>query len=155
MSRTARFTIYGFVLVGVLLTACGQQTVDAAGQDPAKVEQIEGSELSRVTLSPDAVRRLGISTVEVRTTGASGSSSARTVVPYAAILYDSDGKTWTYTNVAENVFVREEVVIDRVQELGAEQVALLTDGPSAGTRVVTIGAAELFGTETGVGGGGH
>jgi hypothetical protein len=75
------------------------------------------------------------------------------MTPYAAILYDAEGNTWTYTNPSERVFVREAVVVDQVVERNGEQVALLSDGPSAGTTVVTIGAAELFGTETGVGGG--
>jgi hypothetical protein len=41
------------------------------------------------------------------------------------------------------------VTIDHV----AQGTAYLDAGPEAGTKVVTVGAAELWGVETGVGGG--
>ena len=43
-------------------------------------------------------------------------------------------------------YVREPVVIDRI----AGNRVFLTDGPAPGTEVVTQGAAELYGSETGV-----
>lgn len=107
------------------------------------VEEIPGSELSRITLSAKAVERLGIDTAAVVEDG------AQLTLPYAAVLYDSEGRTWAYATPAENVFVRHEIVVDRVEG----DVAFVADGPPAGTEVVTTGAAELFGTETGVGGG--
>jgi len=45
------------------------------------------------------------------------------------------------------VFVRTQVRVDRIDG----DVALLLDGPPSGTSVVTVGLAELFGAETGVG----
>jgi hypothetical protein len=152
MYSNRRVSAVGF-LVLVSLTACAQQAEEPAGEEPAQVEEIEGSDLSRVILTADAANRLGIETVEVQSATSDGSATARAMAPYAAILYDASGNTWTYTNPSERVFLREAVVIDRVVERGGERVALLSDGPSAGTRVVTVGAAELFGAETGVGGG--
>jgi hypothetical protein len=59
------------------------------------------------------------------------------------VLYDPEGKTYVYTVTAPREFLREAVVIDRVD--GAR--ALLSDGPPAGTEVVTTGAAEVYGAE--------
>jgi RND family efflux transporter MFP subunit len=65
------------------------------------------------------------------------------VVPWAAILHDVYGGTWVYVNTAPHVFVRQRVEVRHV--LGGQ--AILARGPAPGTKVVTSGAAELFGTE--------
>ncbi len=69
------------------------------------------------------------------------------VVPYSAILHDFDGGTWVYETPSPLTFVRRRVELARV----VEDLAVLRRGPPAGTSVVTVGAAELFGTEFGVG----
>ena len=141
-----RLTI-GLIAAALPLAACGQAAVDVEGEEPAAVEEIAGSELSRITLSASAMQRLGIETAMVGEEGSG--SAARKTLPYAALLYDSTGQTWAYTSLGENVFVRHAIVVDRIDG----ETALLTDGPPPGTEVVTTGAAELYGTETGVGGG--
>jgi cobalt-zinc-cadmium efflux system membrane fusion protein len=65
------------------------------------------------------------------------------VVPYAAVLYDLNGGAWVYESMGKHAFARRRVVVDHV--VGAE--AVLAMGPKPGTKVVTDGAAELFGTE--------
>jgi RND family efflux transporter MFP subunit len=69
------------------------------------------------------------------------------VVPRAAVLYDAMGGTWVYEARDNGTFVRQRVALADI----VSDVAVLRQGPSAGTRVVTSGAAELFGTEFGVG----
>jgi RND family efflux transporter MFP subunit len=69
------------------------------------------------------------------------------VAPYASILYDQNGGAWVYESVGNHVFARRRVVVDHV--IGAE--AVLAMGPKPGTKVVTDGAAELFGAEFGGG----
>jgi hypothetical protein len=71
----------------------------------------------------------------------------RLQVPYAAILYDIHGDAWVYENTAPRAFTHRRVELDHV----AGATAILTRGPKPGTRVVTAGAAELFGTEFGAG----
>jgi hypothetical protein len=95
-----------------------------------------------VTVSAKAAERLGIQTTEVK-----GTLGGRTSVPYAAVLYDAHGDTWVYATSKQDVFVRTQVRVDRIDG----DVALLLDGPPSGTSVVTVGLAELFGAETGVG----
>lgn len=66
-------------------------------------------------------------------------------VPSGAILRDIYGGEWVYRQTAANTFVRQRV------EVASERVgkALLARGLASGARIVTTGAAELFGTEFG------
>jgi hypothetical protein len=144
-------------LLAVLpVAACRQTVVDAAHNDkPATVEPVEGSELSRVVLSARAAERLGIETAAVRDTqvtfipaslSTAGPAQWR-AIPYSAVLYDPNGDTWTYTSPDSLVFVRHPISVEYIEG----DVAVLSSGPLGGTTVVTVGAAELFGTEFGVG----
>jgi RND family efflux transporter MFP subunit len=67
------------------------------------------------------------------------------VAPYAAVLYDLNGGAWVYESLGDNKYARRRVIVDHV--IGPE--AVLAMGPKPGTKVVTDGAAELFGTEFG------
>jgi hypothetical protein len=236
------------VIASLLLLACGGTSATSTKSEPAEVEQIEGSDLSRVILSATAAERLDVQTAPVRdenvvrkrTYGgevvpapagevADGSSvwvrvvlsesevdevdqgqpavvfhvgnqddggesaftayaveiqagdepsgasaelyyvvagaetglapgqralveitlfgGPRKIVPYSAVIYDLHGDTWTYTNPEPLVFVRHSITIDYIEG----DTAVLLDGPPAGITVVTVGAAELFGVELGVG----
>jgi hypothetical protein len=140
--------IVGMLVALLQLSACAQPSAEAAGGvEPATVEHVEGSkdDRSRLTLTPRAVERLGIQTRPVLV-GKVGNATRR-VVPYGALLYDAKGDTWVYVNPAPLDYVREPVTVDHIE---GDQ-AVLTDGPPEGTRVVSVGAAELYGTETGVG----
>ncbi|MCZ7573223.1 MAG: hypothetical protein M5U01_32130 [Ardenticatenaceae bacterium] len=75
-----------------------------------------------------------------------GGETPRKIVPYAAVLYGVNGETWVYSSAEPLVYVRQPIVIDYIED----DLAILSEGPEAGTPVVTIGAAELFGAETGV-----
>jgi hypothetical protein len=79
------------------------------------------------------------------------SGTEQKVIPYAAVLYDLQGETWVYTRPEPLVYVRAPVIVDYIDG----DVAVLSEGPPAGTQVVTAGASELFGAESGIGGGGH
>ena len=126
-------------IASLALSGCGNSSSDAA---PAgAVEGVTGNPL-QVTVSARAAERLGIQTTEVK-----GTLAGRTSVPYAAVLYDAQGDTWVYATSAQDVFVRTQVRVDRIDG----DVALLLDGPPSGTSVVTVGLAELYGAETGVG----
>jgi RND family efflux transporter MFP subunit len=67
------------------------------------------------------------------------------VVPWAAVIHDVHGGTWVYEHTAERTFTRRRIVVQYV----LADAAVLAAGPAPGTPVVTAGAAELFGTETG------
>ena len=127
-------------LTTLILASCGGTIEDdyqIKGQ-PYTLDEVEGSELTEVTLTKSAEERLGIETVPVQETG------SKLVVPYDAVYLDAHGKFWVYTNPAPQVFVRARIHI--VRETSTE--AILGKGPSAGTQVVTVGVPELYGTET-------
>mgnify|MGYP000935736583 CR=1 FL=1 len=69
------------------------------------------------------------------------------VVPYSSVLYDMYGGAWIYQSSGPHVYVRQRVELSHV--LG--DLAILSRGPAVGANVVIAGAAELFGTEFGVG----
>jgi hypothetical protein len=152
MHRTNRWLAAALIMiVGLSLVAWKQYSspvesasVETAYVEPAKVEPIAGTDVGRVTLSEEAATRLGIQTAPVGEEQIGG--ALRKVIPYGALLYDASGKTWTYTSPEPLVFVRQEITVDRIE---GGQVTL-SDGPTAGTAVVTVGAAELAGTEHGV-----
>ena len=69
------------------------------------------------------------------------------VVARAALLHDAYGGSWVYEAKDAHTFVRRRVsVVDMSGDF-----AVLDQGPAPGTRVVTLGATELFGTEFGAG----
>jgi hypothetical protein len=130
-------SIMVFILVGLLLSACGAQ-IPVTGDKiaPSKLEPIEGTDLSRVVLTQKAAERIGIETV----------SASGTSVPYRAVIYDIEGNTWIYASPEPLIFVREPVVIDHIEG----DMAVLSESLPSDLNVVTVGVAELWGTETGV-----
>jgi len=73
--------------------------------------------------------------------------AASVAVPHAALLYDAYGGAWVYEARGGQVFVRRRVAVSDM----VDGYAVLSQGPSVGTRIVTDGAAELFGMEFGAG----
>jgi cobalt-zinc-cadmium efflux system membrane fusion protein len=74
-------------------------------------------------------------------------SGPRLVVPFSSLIYDIYGGTWVYVNTEDLQFLRVPVVVDYIY---GDKV-VLNEGPDVGTAVVTVGVAELHGTDTGVG----
>jgi hypothetical protein len=75
------------------------------------------------------------------------SGTERLTVPFAAVIYEPDGRNSVYTNPEPLVFIRHYIKVDYVEG----DLAILSDGPPVGTAVVTDGAIELFGAEFKVG----
>jgi multidrug efflux pump subunit AcrA (membrane-fusion protein) len=70
------------------------------------------------------------------------------VVPRKAVLYDVYGGAWVYEQTAPLTYVRRRVEVKYIDE---QQRAVLSRGPPEKTKVITDGAAEVFGEEFGVG----
>jgi hypothetical protein len=136
--------LVGLVIVGLLAPGCRDLSTSAETEpEPARVEPIEGTDLVRVVLTEEAARRLDIQTATVKETG----EGPTTFVPYGAVFYATTGDTWTYEATEPQTFVRRAIHVEHV----VGDLAVLSDGPPPGTSIVTVGAAELFGIETGVG----
>lgn len=142
MKRKHQFVAILLLIVALQLTACAKPPEAAQEEPPAQVEHLSGKEVTRVTLTADADRRLGIKTdtAQVENSG----DAARIVVPYASILYDTEGQTWVYTSPKALTYLRTPVEVEAIRG----EDAILVEGPPEGTSVVTVGAEELFGSET-------
>jgi hypothetical protein len=138
-----RWLITGLAVTALALGACNSGTSSAPKTEAITIAEDEASGTKTLTLSEKAAERLGVETAEV-----AGAGSAMTI-PYAAIVYDASGKTWTYVTAQPLVYQRAEITVDEIDG----ETARLSAGPPAGTQVVTTGAAELYGAEIGVGGG--
>ncbi len=127
-----------------LLSGCSATTqAEAAKPEAVKVAKVGGA--NEITLTAKAAERLGLKTAAV----VAGPAGGQLAVPHSSLLYDPDGKTFVYTSPKELVFTRADVTVLRI----TGGTVVLTTGPAVGTAVVTVGAAELFGVDTGVGGG--
>lgn len=142
------------VTLGVAGCADGATRDTDQSPTPAVVEHLDGGQ-TRVRLTIEAAKRLDIQTAPVTSEGVPASRLApgqsdtaqRTVVAFAAVLYAPDGSAFTYTNPEPLVFRRQAISIDYVDA----DKAVVSNGPAPGTEVVTVGAAELFGIESGIG----
>lgn len=144
------------VVPSLQLAGCSSEDGHHKFVAPAHLEKIDGSDLQRVTLTSKAVERTGLQTAPVQgvesiivavSEGGSAPES-KISVPYSALFYDYDGGTWVYVNPEGRTFNRHSVKVDHIQ--GDE--AILSAGPAIGTKVATVGVAELYGVEIGMGG---
>ena len=136
--RANRLTALGLVVLGLSVSACGGSSETSSPPDPAQITKLAGG-VNRITLTADAAKRIDVTTAPAESDGGS------TVIPYAAVLYDPNGQTWTYTSPKPLVYVRADITVDRIDG----DRAILAKGPAPGTAVVTVGAPELWGVEYG------
>lgn len=66
-------------------------------------------------------------------------------VAWSAVVFDFHGGAWVYERTGERVYTRKRVVVRHV----SGDLAVLDSGPATGSTIVTVGAAELFGTDAG------
>jgi hypothetical protein len=129
------------VIAGAALAGCGssgQPKIPASG---LLVNQTATSP-GQVILTQVGAERIGVRTAAARAENA----AASVVIPYSAVVYDPSGKTYAFTNPRPLTYVEVPISIDRI----AGDSVYLTRGPKAGAKVVTVGAEELYGVQTGV-----
>jgi hypothetical protein len=138
MRRGSRGAALAAIATVLLLSACGGAVSDEhVVEEPVTVEQV----LGRVTLTEEASRRLDIRTAKVLPVG------ERLAIPSSAWFVQPDGTYLVYTNPEPLVFLRHQISV----EADDGRRTLLTSGPPAGTRVVTVGVPELLGAEFEIG----
>lgn len=71
------------------------------------------------------------------------STAEHLVLPFSAVLHDIHGGQWVYEQTAAHTYTRRRIQVARL----AGGDAVLASGPPVGTKIVTDGSAELFGTE--------
>ncbi len=100
-----------------------------------------------IELIDHAKQRIGLETATVLGPQGSPGTAVDLSIPYQSLIYWADGTTWVYAVNGDGYYVRMPVEVDFIED---DYVAL-TSGPGIGTTIVTFGAAELFGAETGTG----
>jgi hypothetical protein len=147
MHRLTRWGLLGLVAGGIALAGCGTTSAEYG-----EISQ-SGRDVNKVTLTPEAASKLGVRTTAVESgamTAVSGDSGdqQQVVVPLDSVIYDKDGNTWVYVSDGPRSYQRYPVRVGHVDG----DTAVLSSGPPAGAKVVTVGAQELLGAELGVAG---
>jgi len=128
--------------IGLGLAGCAHARTAPAPVPPATLRTVPGTTLHDVTLTGQALADLGLRTAAVRAAG-----GGRIAIPLSAVIYDPQGRSWTYVAIAARTFVRRPIAIARFRG----ETVVLRSGPRVGAPVVTVGAPELLGAEYGVG----
>jgi hypothetical protein len=124
------------------LAGCGSAPAgDAPQVPPARMAHVGHSGSLSVVLTPLGAQRIGIETIRAVAQGSA------VVIPYRALLYETDGQTAVYVQVSALAYTREFVT---VATINGDSV-LLTSGLRAGSEVVIQGGEELLGVQNGVG----
>ena len=131
-------------LAAVVLAACGGSVSDeyVIEEQPYTLEPVEGQDVLRVILEESAVERLGIETASVEERGAKLGRCRSTRC------------SSTPTEISGCTRIRSPSCSSGLRSRSTHETvteATLSDGPPAGTEVVTVGIPELYGTETGFG----
>jgi hypothetical protein len=131
------------VAVAVLgLAACADEKAsEATKEEPATLVEIKGSDVKQVVLTKRAAERIGLEMAPV------GGTAGAATIPYSAVVYDPEGKTWAFTSPKPLTFMRSPITVASI----AGEQAVLSAGPAPGTPVVTLGTALLYGTENEIG----
>ena len=67
-------------------------------------------------------------------------------VPYSALIYAPSGRTFVFSNPSRLTYTEIPVTVSSIKG----NVVILASGPIAGTPIVTVGAEELYGVQSGV-----
>jgi hypothetical protein len=143
-----------WAVVGAIVVALGiwafqsvgpAESATSGGGKVVTLEKIDGTDLSKLTLVEHAVQRIGLEIADVTEQQIDGAT--KLVVPFGSVFYDANGQPWVYTNTEGYSYVRAPLTIERIEG----DIAILSAGPPVGTKVVSVGAALLFGAEFGVG----
>jgi hypothetical protein len=140
------------VLAAITVSASGCSEAGASNEENPETavtveEPAEEGQPARITVSERAEQRLGLTTEPVRPlTGQA--NGATEVIAYSAVVYDEDGKSWTFSAPSPRTYIRVPIVITSI----TGQTVQLKSGPPVGTQVVVVGAPELVGAEAGISG---
>jgi hypothetical protein len=147
MTRKSQWFAAGVLAVALPFAGCQHHTEEHHAEHPVEVEPIKGANVNRVKMTERAIQRIDLKTDTIREQQVSRPPSPRRVIPHSALIYDAKGGTWVYTSPEPRTFVKHKVDVAYVEG----DVAVLNDGPPAGTIVVSTAAAEVYGADSGVG----
>jgi hypothetical protein len=144
MLRTRRLRLAtAAIAIGAVIAGCGS-SAEPTIVPSSKLVPARGNPAGKIILTAQGAQHLGLQTAAVRTGATSGAATA--VIPFASVVYAPSGQTYAFVREGPLTFTEVPITIDHID---GDSVYLLK-GPHAGSRVVTVGAEELFGVQTGV-----
>jgi hypothetical protein len=139
LSKFTRLLAAGLAVAGsgLVLAACSEVESNLRENQPYEVIGAEDAAIKTVKMDDKTAALIPVETTSVRQEG------ERKVVPHRAVIYNPDGDAFVYTRPKAATYRRAP--IDIVRATGDK--AVLSEGPRAGTTIVTTGSAELLATE--------
>ncbi len=138
--RPSAWLVLSAVVVALVWVVWPQPTPSEGDVlEAAHVEEGDGP--MRIILTQDAASRIDLRTATVEQDGDA------VVVPDSALMWDGGGTAIVYEEVDDLTYSPVTVELDH-QNDGR---AWLVSGPEAGAVVVSLGAAELYGVQHGIG----
>ena len=159
-------SVFAALLGVVVLAGCGSSS---SGSNPPASGQLvgaTGTSPGHIILSQLGAQRIGLATTSVQgvpvgkptvtttivhgvkhtTTTPAPKPADSSIIPYSAVIYDPSGKTYAFTQTAPLTYTEVPITVDKI----VGNSVYLSVGPKAGLKVVTVGAEELYGVQTGV-----
>ena len=136
----ARYLTPVALVVAGLIAGCGSTSQPAVPQS-SRVVHIPGTSQTKIVLSAVGVQRIGIRTARVQ-----GRTAGSIAIPYSAVIYDPSGQTFAFTALSPLTYTENPIAIDHI----SGNTAYLRKGLRDGAQVVTVGAEELYGVQSGV-----
>ncbi len=139
LSKLTRLLAAGLAVAssGLVLAACSEVESNLRDAQPYEVIGPEDAAIKTVKMDDATAALIPVKLAEV------GNEGRRKVVPHNAVIYNPDGDVFVYTKPAAETYRRAPIEIVRADG----DVATLSKGPRAGTKIVTTGSAELLATE--------
>jgi hypothetical protein len=137
--RTQPLAGAAVLAAAVAIAGCGSAH-NAQITPPAKLVHAPGAERTRIVVSAQGAQQIGLRTARAR------AARPTVAIPSSALIYDSSGRTYAFVAVGRLTYVEEPVSVARIDG----ETAYLQKGPHAGKDVVSTGAEELYGVQTGV-----
>jgi hypothetical protein len=134
------------VAAAVALAGCGSS---AAPEIPAssKLVPAKGNSAGKIVLTAQGAQRIGLQTATAQSVPTTPpAATATSIIPFSSVVYAPSGQAYAFTRISPLTFTEVPLTIDHIS---GDSVYLLK-GPRAGSQVVTVGAEELFGVQTGV-----
>lgn len=162
---TRLLTAGAAVAAAAILGGCGAAH-NAPVAPSARLETVPGTAAGRIVLSETGAERIGLQTARAQgipapapivtsSVGPLGVThkvvsqrprGAAVSIPYASVVYDPSGRTYAFVAAGRLTYVETPISIAWI----SGKTAYLRRGPRAGAQVVSTGAEELYGVQTGV-----
>jgi hypothetical protein len=138
--RNRTHALLAAAVVAAIVAGCGGSHTTPI-QPAAHIYRPPGAKAARIVVTARGARLIGLQTAPAHRAG-----GPTVTIPYSALIYDPSGKAYAFVAVGRLAYQQVPVKVAHIDG----PVAYLDKGPHAGSQVVSIGAEELYGVQTGV-----